>query len=259
MGVAVAAGLSEHEGGVKIVRSNPNSATPVVVELFTSEGCSDCPSADAVLANFTRHQPLSDVHVIALGEHVDYWNNRQWKDPFSSAAFSQRQGAYATAFRNAQVYTPQMVVDGKAEFVGSDKERATGEISRAASVIERSHVNVSLEAQKKSADQLSVSVKVRGLTQDAAQSDVYVAVTEDGLSSQVKGGENGGRHLDHAAVVRSLTSIGRAAGSGGLETFAGTLPLAPGASLAKYHVVAFVQRSDAGAILGGADAGLGTL
>ena len=87
MGVALASGAAGHGGGAKIVRSNPNSATPVVVELFTSEGCSDCPAADAVLANLTKRQPLSDVHVIALGEHVDYWNNRSWKDPFSTAAF----------------------------------------------------------------------------------------------------------------------------------------------------------------------------
>ena len=152
-----------------------------------------------------------------------------------------------------------MVVDGKAEFVGSDSDRATNEISRAASVIERSHINVSLEAEKKNADQLTVSVKVRGLPQDAAHSDVYIALTEDGLSSQVKGGENGGRHLNHAAVVRSLTSVGQASGTGALETFSGTLPIAAGTSLAKYHVVAFVQRSDAGAILSAADAPLSAL
>ncbi|MBC8645642.1 MAG: DUF1223 domain-containing protein, partial [Thermoanaerobaculia bacterium] len=99
--------------------------TPVVVELFTSEGCSSCPAADALLARLVATQPVAGAEVVALSEHVDYWNRLGWADPFASKQFSQRQGDYAAASRQSRVYTPQMVVDGGAEFVGSDARRAT--------------------------------------------------------------------------------------------------------------------------------------
>ncbi|MCU1263294.1 MAG: hypothetical protein JWO80_6179, partial [Bryobacterales bacterium] len=94
--------------------------TPVVVELFTSEGCSSCPPADKLLAEIERAQPVANAQVLVLSEHVDYWNRLGWRDPFSSVQFSQRQSDYSAAFQKDGVYTPQMVVDGRAEFVGSN-------------------------------------------------------------------------------------------------------------------------------------------
>src|SRR3954463_5560674 len=105
---------------------------PVVVELFTSEGCSSCPPADALLARLDETQPVEGAEVIALAQHVDYWNQLGWSDPFSSHELSERQGEYARAFGRDGVYTPQMVVDGRAEFPGGNSGRAFDAIAEAA-------------------------------------------------------------------------------------------------------------------------------
>src|SRR2546426_7678566 len=106
--------------------------TPVLVELFTSEGCSSCPPADMLLGRLQQSQPVAGVEVITLSEHVDYWNQLGWTDPFSSAGLTERQRQYAAALRGDGVYTPQIVVDGKSGFVGSDSQKALRAIAEAA-------------------------------------------------------------------------------------------------------------------------------
>jgi hypothetical protein len=181
---------------------------PVVVELFTSEGCSSCPPADALLARLDREQPVEGAEVIALAQHVDYWNNLGWADPFSAHEFSERQGEYAARFGDDSVYTPQMVVDGGAEFPGGNSGRAFEAIARAA---REPKAEVSLARMAEQADgALRLSVRVVRLPKlsDGDTADVLLAVTESGLSSDVARGENAGHRLMHAGVVRSLTRIG---------------------------------------------------
>src|SRR5580693_8657178 len=118
-------------GGTGRPANDSAQRTPVLVELFTSEGCSDCPPADALLERLDRSQPVSGAELIVLSEHVDYWNDIGWKDPFSSHEYSERQGSYAGQFGLGSVYTPQMVVDGRIQLVGSDERGAIEAIENA--------------------------------------------------------------------------------------------------------------------------------
>lgn len=194
--------------------ASTDSRVPVIVELFTSEGCSSCPPADAVLARLEQTQPVSRARIIALSEHVDYWNNLGWVDPFSSPQFRARQNDYARAFRTESVYTPQMVVNGRAEFVGDDFSRASSEIERAAN---QQSATVQLQPVKnpKNADLVDLVVHIQDLppvrvaaNKDGSPIQVFLAVTENNLTSQVQRGENSGRRLRHVEVVRSFGLIG---------------------------------------------------
>jgi hypothetical protein len=179
---------------------------PVVVELFTSEGCSSCPPADELLSELAK-QGSGGIEVIALSEHVDYWDSLGWRDPFSSPLFSQRQQAYGQQFQLKSVFTPQMVVDGFVSLNGTDRPQA-GQFIRMAA---RSYPKavVSIRRSDTSADERTVmSLRVEQLAEaQVDQADVFVAVTESGLSTRVAAGENEGHVLRHSAVVRTLTRV----------------------------------------------------
>jgi hypothetical protein len=192
---------------------------PVVVELFTSEGCSSCPPAEALLARMDETQPVEGAEVIALAQHVDYWNYLGWSDPFSSHEFSERQGEYARAFGSDGVYTPQMVVDGRAEFPGGSSDRAFDAIAQAARE-PKAEVLLSRADARADADapvRLKLSVEKAPKLADGDAADVLLAVTEGGLSSDVARGENAGRKLGHIGVVRRLTKLGEL-GAGAFST-----------------------------------------
>jgi hypothetical protein len=178
----------------------------VVVELFTSEACSNCPPADEMLDRLERS--VSNVHVIALEEHIDYWNNTGWTDRFSAPIFHARQNDYALFFQNTSIFTPQMGVNGHVQFVADDATRATYEINHAATSTQYA---VRLQPQRSAKDpsltDLSIYVKNNGPNKPTP-SDVYLAISEDRLTSNVRSGENAGRMLRHGPVVRSFGVIG---------------------------------------------------
>lgn len=183
--------------------------SPVLVELFTSEGCSSCPPADELLARMDREQPVVGAEIIVLSQHVDYWNDLGWADPYSSASFSERQNEYASAFHHDGVYTPQMVVDGQAEFVGSNWEKAHDAILSAERA-QKAAVQIS-RAETGAADgAIQLNIKVENLPTLSANdnAEVLLAITESDLHSSVARGENAGRSLSHTAVVRQLSVIG---------------------------------------------------
>lgn len=248
--IALVAGLAAAALSVRtLTHAAPAHAaprTPVIVELFTSEGCSSCPPADALLSRFEKMTPVPGTQVIALGEHVDYWNRGGWADRFSSSRYSARQSDYSRAFGLAQVYTPQMVVDGRAQFVGSDEAAARAAIARAA---RQPKADVSV-TRSGGSDTLTVRV---GRLPDSVRNDpadVVLAITEDGLSSSIGGGENAGRTLAHAAVVRQLTVLGTTSGS----AFTASPPVKLGGS--RRHAVVFVQERSSRRIVGAAQTDL---
>lgn len=225
---------------------------PVVVELFTSEGCSDCPPAEA-LALKLEQQPIAGVDVIVLEEHVDYWNRQGWIDPFSSMEWTSRQQNYVSKLANGNPYTPEMVVDGQSEFVGSNGRAALAAIENAARGAETNVTIGGAKADPKDSADFAVTVgKFAGNTPND-QAEVWVAVVEDGLHSSVTRGENAGHVLYHAAVVRSLQKIGVARANGD-AAFTGTaqVKFKSGWNPKNMHVVAFVQEKKSRKILGAA-------
>ncbi|HXO37353.1 MAG TPA: DUF1223 domain-containing protein [Candidatus Acidoferrum sp.] len=230
---------------ISIVVARPNESGPprkaVVVELFTSEGCSSCPPADELLGHLSHDLSAKNIQVIPLGFHVDYWDGLGWKDRFSSAGFTQRQEQYARALKVDGPYTPEMVVDGAVEFVGNNAGQAQHTISQHASQPEIAAVKITPEG----ANQLSIQIKAPATTGNAL---VMLAITEDNLSTQVGSGENGGRTLHHAAVVRELRELGKLR-EGSFEG-AAQLKLQKDWKLQDLRAVVFIQNGPSGNIDG---------
>jgi hypothetical protein len=180
----------------------PVGPVAIVVELFTSEGCSSCPPADSLLSKLAAQQPVPGVQIIPLGMHVTYWDRLGWKDPASLALATARQQSYSRVFGEDRVYTPQAIVDGREELVGSDEAGVRKAIAKAA---EQPHARLVITP---SIDGLSANVVVTIAMLPAAASaeplQVRMALTESGLASEVKRGENSGRTLRHDGVVRAL-------------------------------------------------------
>jgi len=170
--------------------------TFAVLELFTSEGCSSCPSADNLLPELTKLDP----NVIALSFHVDYWNRLGWTDPFSNAAFSDRQREYGKQFKLESIYTPQLVVNGEYQLVGSNRNNATQTIKNA--LKEKATVQIKIGDVKKTVDKLSVSCETEGT--DLNKNDLFAAFVQKQAVMNVKAGENSGAKLSHTNVVRSF-------------------------------------------------------
>jgi hypothetical protein len=217
------------------------SGTPVLLELFTSEGCSSCPAADQLLSELVRTQPVPGVRIVALSEHVDYWDHQGWKDPFSNALFTRRQQDHAGSAAS-DVYTPQVLVDGGRGVVGSDRAAVLKAIRDAAEASK-----VILTMSWSGADRKAVEI-IAPADKRAVRASVFLAISEDGLQSSVKRGENEGRELKHDGVTRRLIEVGRADDSG---TFRRTVSVSIDRAWnrTRLHLVAFLQ-SSAGRVIG---------
>ena len=217
------------------------SPTPVLVELFTSEGCSSCPPADEFLRTLDATQPVAGAQLIVLGEHVDYWDDQGWRDIYSDHDYTVRQQNYADRMHLKGPYTPEMVVDGAVEFVGNDPKRADQAFEKARS---NPKVNVQISSLTLENGVLRAHIESGAVP---ANAELFVALALDHAESQVLRGENGGHHLQHVAVVRNLTNAGKVAKG---AAFAKDVHIKAKPSDAGYRLIAFVQESHQGPILG---------
>lgn len=212
---------------------------PVLVELFTSEGCSSCPPADALLARLQREQPVSSAAIVILEEHVDYWDSLGWHDRFSSAGMTDRQHQYGKRFSLSDVYTPQMVVGGQFQFEGSDSAAATKAIAQAARTPQLTLTVTDIQLAVS-----HVSAKVTASAPRAQTGDVFAALVASSTTTDIRSGENAGRTLHHAGVVLAMTRIGS------LHDPDLTLDLDTPTPEKGLHLVVFAQERAQGPILG---------
>jgi hypothetical protein len=224
-------------------RVSAQGRAPVVVELFTSEGCSSCPRADALLRRLLSTQPIDGVELLGLGEHVDYWDYQGWRDPFSSAFFSDRQRSYdAAVFRSNRVYTPQLVIDGHLECVASDEQCIRRAILKSAAE-PKGTLSVAVSAEPRLAT-IDIRVNWPPASPRRRAAEVAIAVTEDGLESYVQRGENHGRTLSHGAVVRLLKTVGRVGADRQEVAVRTTVKLDPLWKVEHLRIVAFAQEKE---------------
>jgi hypothetical protein len=232
-------------------QTTQSNRTPVLVELFTSEGCSSCPPADALLAKLDQSQPINGADIIVLGEHVDYWDGQGWHDRFSSHQYTERQNEYCGRLHVDSSYTPQMIVDGTDQFVGNDAAHAVRAIQHAA---QSSKIKLTISQPVVDGQKVSASVSSPDPT-TTKKADLYAALVDPKDTTEVRGGENGGRRLQHAGVVRSLQRVGKVKDLGaGPVSFSLNAPA--DAKPGEMRVVVFAQESGQGPVLGAVSAGV---
>jgi hypothetical protein len=230
--------------------ADTHTATPVLVELFTSEGCSSCPPADAWLQRMDAAQPLPGAELIVLSEHVDYWNHDGWKDPYSSSLVTQRQSDYVRALGLQTPYTPQVIVDGAANLHLTDEQQMEQTLQQAAA-----SPKVSVRITSATLDPANRSVVRAHVEVDGGpageNADIYSAIALSHAESQVLRGENSGKHLTHVAVVEQLTKIGKIEKG---KTFSRDveIKLKSGTDAKNIRLIVFAQKTGPGKVLGAA-------
>jgi hypothetical protein len=235
--------MSAQGAAVQTAAAHPAA---VLVELFTSEGCSDCPPADALLQQMSGHTTAEGQLIVGVSEHVSYWNSLGWKDPFSSDTYTGRQSDYSSHFGLSSVYTPQMVVNGREQFVGSDRRALQAALT---TELQRKQITLHIDATQLAPDSITFTYSASDLP--AKGSLQLIAVLVDDLDrSNVLRGENSGRALTHVAVARALASLGALHEARQRSV---TLPL-PASFHAGggtgHHLVLFAQQNEAGAVMG---------
>lgn len=217
----------------------------VLVELFTSEGCSSCPPADALLKQVNGMKTASGQLIVGISEHVTYWNSLGWADPFSSSVYTDRQNAYGTSFGLDSVYTPQMVVNGRQQFVGSDKGRLERAIRAEQDQVQP--VAVHILDTTIAGDKMTVLFSASG-DKTFYGTDIVAVLADDADQSSVLRGENSGRSLTHVSVARSITRVAKLE-AGAEQTAVLTVP-ASFRGRAGHHVILFAQAKGNGRVLG---------
>ncbi len=223
------------------VASNEASAkSPVLVELFTSEGCSSCPPADKLLTTLDRDQPVDGAEVITLGFHVDYWDSGSWRDRFSSAEYSRRQAQYGSHFGSGS-YTPEAVIDGTVEAVGNNRTTVRDAIRSQASA-PKAAITAEIVGDKMRIDVSDIPA--------SKASTVYIVAAESGLVSNVSGGENSGSQLSHVSVVREMRSIGKIDAGQTTAKFEAPMPVNSGWKAANLRYVVLLQENGSLRVIG---------
>ncbi|TKC59112.1 DUF1223 domain-containing protein [Pedobacter hiemivivus] len=208
-----------------------------VLELFTSEGCSSCPPADDLMARLQQEAAGKAIYLLAY--HVDYWDRQGWKDTFSNAAYSERQRQYGEWLNKPQIYTPQVIVNGKAEFIGSEESTARHAIAKQLNT--HSSVELSIQAKQEN-NHLNVLYKVVGAPKGSA---LVIAVVQKTAHSKVTRGENAGRSLAHVQIVRKLQI--QSLNSKGMGTVSVALP--QDFDTQNFEILGMVQNINTGEIL----------
>jgi hypothetical protein len=229
------------------VNASESVPSPVLVELFTAEGCSSCPPADEFLMQLDAHQPIPGAQLIVLSEHMNYWND-SWPDPFASAQLTARQADYVRALKMRSPYTPQFIVDGTAE-IRLNNAHEIEHIFRAAATSPKIPVSVaSMRVESGAPAHLSGEIEVNG-SAEQHKADVYLAIALDRIETKVLRGENRGKTLAHVAVVEYLSKVG---GLKAGQTFhqAFRVPLELGLPSSDARLIVFVQEAGNGKVVG---------
>jgi hypothetical protein len=211
-----------------------------VVELFTSEGCSSCPSADAAVERLLQKNM---EHVYILAYHVDYWDRLGWKDPFSKKEYSQRQSAYADKFGQGSVYTPQVIVNGATEFVGSDESKLGKAVGNGLEKAPGNNLEISV---KQNDNDVVVNYNIK----ENSNLLLNVALVQPEATTVVKRGENGGRTLHHVNIVRELNT------TSAMTSGTVTIKIPDSESKTPFKVIAFTQSSKDLHVLNAVEQGL---
>jgi hypothetical protein len=239
----VMAGLAQGTGAAPAA-GTPGRSKAVLVELFTSEGCSSCPPADALLRQIDGTTTAAGQLIVGLSEHVSYWDGLGWKDRFSSELYTRRQNAYGSHFGLDSVYTPQMVVNGREQFVGGDRGRLEASLAAEA---RRKQVDLQITSARVEGSDVVFGYRTAGLP-EGGRWQVVAVLTDDVDRTSVERGENSGRKLVHVSVARAMNAVG-ALKEGGQEQLRLALP-APFEGASGHHLVVFAQEDGVGAVVG---------
>ena len=240
LAIALGAGISAF---VKANKVNEPGKGFAIIELYTSEGCSSCPAADQLIAKIQKESYGKPVYILAY--HVDYWDRLGWKDQFSNANFSKRQKIYASYLKIRSIYTPQVIVNGQTELVGSEEGKLRASI--AANLSKAAVVDLNLQIDRINPKTAGIKYTVSGPDKNAV---LQLAVVQSASTSKIAAGENSGRTLSHVQIVRELKQYS-------LNNNAGivNIDLPQGYSDKGYEIIGFLQDKSNGAIIAAAQVG----